>query len=246
MRRKVERAPLSHRAVGVQLGLAHDIGTRTHINAVLPMLPEQHRVFTGAETGRWLNWSLPTVAAPEPAPAGGSIVEPFAPVGPSSDEGDAEATRAVADQAVEALAQHHRVEAAVRHVREPRQFQDDMNLCRGELRGLSPAASPLALFAHARPIDGLFLAGQTTYPGYGVSFAVMSGVLAADRITAARLGAGPQLACAAGGADAGGFTAPERCPAIECRDDAAVASRSAALRWRGDAATIGERRPRCD
>ena len=45
LRRKVERTPLSQRVISVQLGLANEIEVEGHINAVLPMLPEQRRVF---------------------------------------------------------------------------------------------------------------------------------------------------------------------------------------------------------
>ena len=64
----------------------------------------------------------------------------------------------------------------------PRDFQEKMHLYQGALYGLSPAAGPLAMFPHQTRLPGLFLAGQTTYPGFGVVAAAMSGVFAADAI----------------------------------------------------------------
>ncbi len=70
----------------------------------------------------------------------------------------------------------------MRRVWGPEQFKTELHLFDGALYGLSPAASPLAMFPQRTQIRGLFLAGQTTYPGYGVSAATMSGVLAAEQI----------------------------------------------------------------
>ncbi len=184
LRRKVERAPLSHKAVGIQLGLANRIGATSHINAVIPMLAEQGRVFTRAEADRWLNFMVPTLTDPKLAPDGGSIVEMFIPLGPGAPAVDTRAVERLADVATAALSQHHRLDVAVRRIRGPEQFETEMHLFDGRLYGLSPAASPLAMFPQRSPIRGLFLAGQTTYPGYGVSAATMSGVLAAERIAA--------------------------------------------------------------
>ncbi len=54
-----------------------------------------------------------------------------------------------------------------------------MHLYRGALYGLSPAARPTELFPRRPPIGGLLLAGQSTYPGYGVGPSMMSGLFAA-------------------------------------------------------------------
>ena len=60
-----------------------------------------------------------------------------------------------------------------------------MHLYQGALYGLSPATPPQDHFSHAAAIPGLVLAGQCTYPGYGVAPAIVSGVVAAE--TAANL-----------------------------------------------------------
>jgi phytoene desaturase len=181
MRRRVVRAPLSHTAVSVQLGLATGIDVPSHSNAVLPMLAEQERVFAERDPRRWINWSVPTAIAPELAPPGGSIVEMFCPLRRAAAAEEVEPER-VADGAVEALSRFHRLDVAVRRVRGPDYFRDRMHLYHGALYGLSPAASPRAQFPRRTRIPGLYLAGQTTYPGSGVNPAMLSGVMAAERI----------------------------------------------------------------
>jgi len=48
---------------------------------VLPSLERQREIFTqDAEKLTWLSYCVPTLIAPELAPAGGSIVELFLPV----------------------------------------------------------------------------------------------------------------------------------------------------------------------
>jgi phytoene dehydrogenase-like protein len=50
--------------------------------------------------------------------------------------------------------------------------------------GLSPGAPAAAQFPHRTPVEGLFQAGQTTYPGFGIAPAMMSGILAAEALVA--------------------------------------------------------------
>ncbi len=192
LRRKVDSAPISHTAVSVQLGLSNRIDVPSHGNALLPMLESHHRVFVASEVDRWINWSVPTVTVPELAPPGGSIVEMFCPRQPGAP---AEADERIADRAVAALGRLHRLDVAVRRVRGPEHFRDHMHLFEGALYGLSPAADPRSQFPHQTRIPGLFLAGQTTYPGSGVNPAMLSGVLAAeaalaDRLLQSRVGSG--------------------------------------------------------
>ena len=184
LRRKLERARLSHRAVGIQLGLRNRIGATSHINSVIPMLGEQQRAFSEAEADRWLTFMVPTVTAPELAPDGGSTVEMYVPVGSDAAAADPANVERIADQATAVLSQRHRLDVAVRRIRGPEEFRTEMHLVGGALYGLSPAVSPLDLFPQRTPIRRLYLAGQTTYPGYGVSPTTMSGVLAAERIHA--------------------------------------------------------------
>lgn len=48
---------------------------------------------------------------------------------------------------------------------------------------MAPGASPDRFFAHRTPLRGLYLAGQTTFPGYGVPSAILSGIQAAEAAT---------------------------------------------------------------
>jgi phytoene dehydrogenase-like protein len=141
-------------------------------------------VFSGTVVDRWLNFMVPTVTDATIAPVGGSIVEMFCPLGPGATATDAQAVERLADSATAALSQRYGLDVAVRRVRGPEQFKTELHLFDGALYGLSPAVNPIALFSQRTAIRGLFLAGQTTYPGYGVSAATMSGVLAAEQIAA--------------------------------------------------------------
>lgn len=44
--------------------------------------------------------------------------------------------------------------------------------------------TPREQFSHTTPIAGLFLTGQTTFPGYGAGAAMMSGIFAAEALEA--------------------------------------------------------------
>jgi phytoene desaturase len=67
-----------------------------------------------------------------------------------------------------------------RRVRTPADFRDRMRRYGGALYGLSPAASPRDCLAHRTPLPGLFLAGQTTHPGFGANLTAVSGPFAAE------------------------------------------------------------------
>jgi phytoene dehydrogenase-like protein len=64
----------------------------------------------------------------------------------------------------------------------PKDFQARMHLYKGAVYGLSAAADVRAQFPHASQIPGLYQAGQTTYPGFGVVPAAMSGIFAAGTL----------------------------------------------------------------
>lgn len=183
MRRRVARAPLSHRAVAVQLGLRNRLAPAAFCVNHVPAMEQQHRMHgaPGLEH-RGLSYTVPTTVLPPLAPAGGSVVEMYVGVDPaqSLDAWDEAAAQGVLEQAVERLARHHALDVAHRRVITPRDHESRMHLYRGALYGLSPAATPQQQFPHRTPIDRLFLAGQTTYPGFGVATSMMSGVFAAD------------------------------------------------------------------
>jgi hypothetical protein len=46
--------------------------------------------------------------------------------------------------------------------------------------GIAPGTTPDKLFPHRAGLRGLYLGGQTTFPGYGVPTAMLSGIQAAE------------------------------------------------------------------
>jgi phytoene dehydrogenase-like protein len=184
-RRRVRRTPLAHRGFVLQLGLANRIEARSHVNCVLPWLEKQAQFFeTSGGDRRWSMYSVPTVTIPELAKNGGSIVEMFPSISQemTPEDWNEERKEEVAAQAVELLRRDHDLDIVVSRILSPREFQDQTHLYAGALYGVSPTAGPGALFKHRTPIRGLYLAGQTTWPGFGVSGAGLSGVFAAKAL----------------------------------------------------------------
>jgi phytoene dehydrogenase-like protein len=183
IRRKLRHARLSHRVVSLQFGLSNTIHARSHVNMVLPPMERQREIF-GQDVQRviWPTYFVPTLNMPELAPRGGSVIEMFHPIRPDipPDDWDEKRKEALTASAIETLGRIHNLDIVVTRIRSPRDFRDSMHLYQGAVYGLSPASGPTELFAHRMPIDGLFLAGQCTYPGYGVSASVMSGIFAAE------------------------------------------------------------------
>lgn len=185
MHRKVQRAPLSHKALVIQLGLSNKVDVHSHSNNVLPLIDDQYKVFIPEEEDiKWPIYSVPTVTVPELAPRGGSIIEIFPPIqqGIPADDWNTQKEEQVVVSAVKALSRLHDMDIVVSRVLGPKYFQEKLHLYQGAIYGLSPTAGLGAYFSHKAPIEGLFLAGQTTYPGYGVSSAAMSGILAAEAL----------------------------------------------------------------
>ena len=185
MRRKLQRVALSHKGFVLQLGLSNKIAVRSYANYVLPWMGEQSRLFQpGEDALRWPIYMVPTVSSPELAPPGGSIVEMFPSI--SQDIAPDDWSRArkeeVAARAIERLRRDHELDISVQRILSPREFQNDAHLYAGALYGLSPAAGVRAFFQHRSPIQGLYQAGQTTWPGFGVVSAGLSGVFAAQAL----------------------------------------------------------------
>lgn len=184
MRRKAENAPLSHCALSIQLGLSNAVHGCSHSNSIVQSIESEARN-PGPGTGGAgsILYLVPTLTAPELARPGGSIIEMFltAKKGATADEWDEERTEGMVESAIEVLKGLHGLDVTEKRVLTPRDFRDRLNLYKGALYGLSPAA-PGAQFPHATPIPGLYQAGQTTYPGFGVPQAAMSGIFAADKL----------------------------------------------------------------
>jgi phytoene desaturase len=186
MRRKLRHARLSHRAVSLQFGLSNTIHTRGHLTSVLPQMERQGEIFTqDAQTVTWPTFCVPTLTMPELATSGGSVIEMFHPVRQDAalDDWDENRKGQLAASAIRALEQHHDLDIAVTRIRSPKDFRDGMNLYDGAVYGLSPASGPTEYFAQRTPVPGLYLAGQCTYPGYGVAASVMSGIFAAEALS---------------------------------------------------------------
>jgi phytoene desaturase len=185
LRRKVQRAPLSLRGLVLQLGLANRIEARSHVHCVLPWLRDQGQVFLPrAGDMRWSTYTVPTLTLPDLAPAGGSVVEMFPAIRQdlAPDAWSEARKEEVTAQALEWLRRDHTINVAASRVLSPKEFQDQAHLHAGALYGIAPAAGPAALFKHRTPIRGLYQAGQTTWPGFGVIGAGMSGVFAAEAL----------------------------------------------------------------
>lgn len=187
MSRRMRRTRLSHRAVSLQFGLRNRLQPRALVNMVLPMLEHQdHAVAQDASAPAWPVYSVPTMTLPELAPDGGSVVEMFVPVGEEAamESWQAANRQELAASAIRALRRFHDMDVAVSRVRTPGDFRDEMRLYAGALYGLSPAVPPHQQFPHKSGIRDLFLAGQCTYPGYGVAPAMLSGIFAAQALIA--------------------------------------------------------------
>jgi phytoene dehydrogenase-like protein len=181
-RRRVGRTRFSMKAFSVQLGLANKIDTPSHLNYVLPSLKDQEEFFAPRSAAvEWGYYAVPTVVMPGLAPAEGSLVELYPPVSQSepAEAWDAARRDRLAESAIEWLRSRHSLEIAVRRVRSPFDFQTELHLPGGAIYGVDPAAGPLALFPQRAPLPGLFLAGQSTFPGFGVPTAALSGLRAA-------------------------------------------------------------------
>lgn len=182
--RKSDAAPLSHRAVSIQIGYS---GTPTSDSFVVNHVPSMdaqgalHALAPGVP--RWLAYTQPTQVLPELAPANRNIIELYAPATGthSASEWGRGMTDAVVGNYLEALKKRApgiTIETA--RVIDPRDFAIERHLYEGALYGIAPGASPDTFLPHRTQIRGLYLGGQTTFPGYGVPSAILSGIQSAD------------------------------------------------------------------
>src|SRR5690625_3049933 len=185
MRRRVRRSPLSHRAIAIQIG-CHGLGDDgAFVTNHVPRMAEQGRMHVlGTGIPSWLSWTRPTSVLPELAPAGHAIIECFAPATASSASAWTETmTRQVTDRYIEGLRRKlPGLEIDTLRVMDPPYFAAQRHLYEGALYGIAPGAAPGQFFPHRTAIKGLYLAGQTTWPGYGVPSALLSGIQAADAV----------------------------------------------------------------
>lgn len=184
--RRADKAPLSHRAIAIQLGCSGAALPPAFVVNHVPAMAEQGRMHVSRPgVPRWLAWTCPTAVLPEMAPEGRAVIELYAPV--SGIERSAEWThemtqRAVADHVASLETKLPGLSIDTVRVMDPQDFARRRHLYEGALYGIAPGASPNAFFPHRSRVGGLYLAGQTTFPGYGVPSAMWSGIQVAEAV----------------------------------------------------------------
>lgn len=177
--RQAKKTSLSMRAFCIQLGVSSKLNTESHIHHIVPMIDElRHFIRPARDIPEWGYYSIPTIVAPELAPDGHSILEyvPAIRQDESTDAWDDERIDDLANRSIDWLRSRHPMNIEVKRIRSPREFEKQLNLYRGAIYGVSAAKGFTGLFAHKTPIEGLYLAGQTTYPGLGIPTAALSGI----------------------------------------------------------------------
>lgn len=186
--RQARRSPLSHRAIAIQIGCDGVGDPGAFIVNHVPAMAEQGRMHASAPgIPRWLAYTNPTLTLPELAPDGKAIIEFYAPV--SGIASASQWTEAMTEQAVTnhlAGLQQKLPRLSIEAVRvlDPQTFALQHHLYEGALYGVAPGATPRQFFPHRTAVEGLYLAGQTTFPGYGVPSAMLSGIQASDALLA--------------------------------------------------------------
>lgn len=184
--RQGERAPLSHRAISIQVGYSGAPASDAFIVNHVPPMERQgalHVLDSGVPP--WLSYTQPTQVLPGLAPQGRHVIELYAPATGirSVDEWDKAMTHVVVDHYLEALRQ--RVpDMTIENIRvlDPLDFAHERHLHEGALYGIAPGAPPNRFLPHRTRIRGLYLGGQTTFPGYGVPSAILSGIQSAESL----------------------------------------------------------------
>jgi phytoene dehydrogenase-like protein len=177
--RKASKTPLSMSAFCIQLGISHRLEAVSHINHVVPMLDGLGRYIRPArDIPEWGYYSVPTLVAPELAPDGHTILEcvPATRQDESPEAWTEERIDDLSGKSIHWLRSRHPMNIEVKRIRSPREFEQQLNLYRGAIYGVSAAKGLTGLFPHKTPIEGLYLAGQTTFPGLGVPTAALSGI----------------------------------------------------------------------
>jgi phytoene desaturase len=189
MMRKLQRTRLSPSAFCVQLGVSGKLPVESHLNYFVPMMEDLSHYFAPVrDLEGWGYYSVPTIAAPELAPTSGNVIEYFPVIRQDvsmSVWSDDRASQ-LGDESIHWLQSQLDITIAAKRVRSPRDFRDQLNLYNGAVYGVSAAQGVTGLFSHQSLIEGLYLAGQTTYPGLGVPTAALSGIQAANLVLKTR------------------------------------------------------------
>ena len=183
MRCKAENVKLSMKGFTVQIGTRQKATTNNFLTYVIPPLRETNDHYVSNGRSQYGIFGVPTVALPDLAPAGTSVLEigytipSNMPLSRWTDE----ETERVANDALEMTRRYVDFDIAVKRVRSPRQFQEQLNLHEGAIYGISPLTGIFGFFPQKPPIPGLYLTGQTTFPGFGATPAAVSGILLVER-----------------------------------------------------------------
>lgn len=189
LQRTARKAPLSHRAVAIQLGGRFDELSESFIVNHVPAMNRQgemHRA--GEDTPHWLSWTSPSRVLSSVAPTGKAVIELYAPVSgiDTAEQWTASMTERAVEGHLDALRRHlPSMQIETMRTMDPPAFVHERHLYEGALYGIAPGAQPNAYFPHRTALPGLHLAGQTTFPGFGVPTAMLSGIQAATGLLAA-------------------------------------------------------------
>ncbi|WP_407353801.1 phytoene desaturase family protein [Luteimonas sp. R10] len=183
---KARKAPRSHRAVAIQFGCSGAELPGAFVVNHVPAMQQQGRMHVSTPgTPQWLSYATPTCVLPELAPPGKAVIELYAPatgVASASEWTPDMTARAVGNHFTALKARHPTLAIEATRVLDPQDFARSRHLYDGALYGIAPGATPDKFFPHRTPLRGLYLAGQTTFPGYGVPSAILSGIQAADAL----------------------------------------------------------------
>lgn len=189
VQKRINRAPLSHRTLNIQLGLRNNLSESqpllSHYNGILPYMEQQDQSLRFQDHDiQWFNFYLPSRVLPKLAPRNGSVLEMFVYVDPniSIEQWTDTLKYDITQRTLEALNKRFTLDIQVQRIRSPKDFQDQLGLYQGAVYGTRPGINPNLLFPHKSQIHGLYHAGQTTYPGFGVASAAMSGIFAATAL----------------------------------------------------------------
>ncbi|KVH54544.1 phytoene dehydrogenase [Burkholderia sp. MSMB1072] len=181
---KARTAPLSHRAISIQVGCSGAMLPRAFMTNRVPSMRQQAALHVSTPgVPHWLAYTCPSLVLPELAPNGKAVLELYAPA--TGIHSVSEWTRAMTQAAVDdylSAIQAHLPGLCIESVRvaDPRDFASERHLYEGALYGMAPGTAPDKFFPHRAGLRGLYLGGQTTFPGYGVPTAMFSGIQAAE------------------------------------------------------------------
>ncbi|MGU8078187.1 phytoene desaturase family protein [Burkholderia pyrrocinia] len=183
---KARAAPLSHRAISIQIGCSGAVLPRAFITNHVPPMPQQAAMHVSTPgVPRWLAYTCPSQVLPGLAPNGKAVLELYAPATgvDSASNWTSAMTQAVVGDYLDAI-QAHLPGLCLEDVRvsDPQDFARGRHLYEGALYGIAPGTTPDKFFPHRTGLRGLYLGGQTTFPGYGVPTAIFSGVQAAEAV----------------------------------------------------------------